>query len=100
MVEPGDPLSTGAAAPACRLTFPLYTTGPTALTANGLAMFDAAADWAAANCTAGPPPPPPDSIEHVIQVSVDGLNPDAITQLGPAGRAGLPPAASRRAHRR
>ena len=30
VVEPGDPLSTGAAAPACRLTFPLYTAGPTA----------------------------------------------------------------------
>ena len=41
----------------------------------------------------GPPPtaPPghhprrPTAVEHVIQVSVDGLNPDAITQLGPAG---------------
>ena len=84
VVEPGDRLSTGATAPACRLTFPLYTNGPTALTANGVAMLEAAADWAAGNCAAGPPPPP-DSIEHVIQVSVDGLNPDAITQLGAAG---------------
>jgi Big-like domain-containing protein/type I phosphodiesterase/nucleotide pyrophosphatase len=84
-VAPGAMRSTGGAAPACRLTFPLYTNGPTTLTADGRAMFDAAAHWAAANCTAGPPPPPPDGIEHVIQVSVDGLNPDAITQLGPAG---------------
>jgi hypothetical protein len=85
VVEPGDILSTGAAAPACRLTFPLYTNGPTSLTANGLAMLDAAAAWAAANCGGAPPPPPPTGVTHVIQVSVDGLNPDAITQLGPTG---------------
>ena len=50
-VESGVTLSTGNAAPACRLTFPLYTNGPTALTAIGLAMFEAAANWAAAGCT-------------------------------------------------
>jgi len=82
-VAPGARLSTGAAAPACRLTFPLYTTGPTALTYDGWAMFDAAANWASTNCRGWAAPS--SAVDHVIQVSVDGLNPDAITQLGAAG---------------
>ena len=54
-VEPGAVLADGRTAPGCRLTFPLYTNGPTALTADGLALFDAAAAWAERNCLAGPP---------------------------------------------
>jgi hypothetical protein len=86
VVEPGGTLASGTAAPACRLTFSLYTNGPTALTTDGWAMFDATARFATSNCNGStPPPPPPAGVDHVIQVSVDGLNPDAITQLGAAG---------------
>ena len=56
------------------------------LTADGWALFDAAATWAGSNCGTTTPPPDPDGeVEHVVLVSVDGLNPDAITLLGPAG---------------
>ena len=63
------------------------------LTANGWAMFDAAATWAAGGCSGPPPPPPPAApdgeVTHVVQVSVDGFNPDAITALGPSGAPNL-----------
>lgn len=58
--------------------------GYTVVLADGWAMFDATATWVAAGCTAGPPPEP-GVARHVVLVSVDGLNPQAITQLGPAG---------------
>ncbi|MBA3252465.1 MAG: alkaline phosphatase family protein [Geodermatophilaceae bacterium] len=80
----GQPLAGGAAAPGCRLSFPVYGNGPATFTVDGWAMFDATATWAAAGCTAGPPPEP-GVVRHVVLVSVDGLNPQAITQLGPAG---------------
>ncbi len=32
-----------------------------------------------------PPPPPTDRVDQVVLISVDGLNPQAITQLGAAG---------------
>jgi hypothetical protein len=86
----GAPLATGQPAAGCRLTFPLYTTAPAVLTANGWAMFDSAATWAAGGCSGPPPPPPPPpppdgEVTHVVQVSVDGFNPDAIAALGPSG---------------
>jgi hypothetical protein len=86
-LSPGQLQANGSAAPACRLTFPLWSTGPTKFTADGWAMFDAAARWTASNCAASPPPPPPPpgEVEHVVLISVDGLNPDAIRQLGPTG---------------
>jgi len=83
-ISPGAALATGAPAPACRVAFPVYRDGPATFTADGWAMFDATASWAAANCAAGPPPEP-GSTRRVVLVSVDGLNPTAITQLGPAG---------------
>ncbi|GAA3181375.1 hypothetical protein GCM10010531_39460 [Blastococcus jejuensis] len=86
-LSPGQPQADGRAAPACRVTFPLWATGPTTFTADAWALFDAAARWTAGDCAAGPPPPDPEpgAIEHVVLVSVDGLNPDAITQLGATG---------------
>lgn len=80
----GRPTATGTPAPGCRLSFPVYGNAPTTFTADGWAMFDAAAQWAAADCTAGTPVEP-GPVRHVVLVSVDGLNPQAITQLGPAG---------------
>lgn len=79
----GLPMAGGGAAPGCRLSFPVYAAGPTTFTADGWALFDAAAMWAAAGCTTGPPPT--GEVERVVLISVDGLNPQAITQLGPAG---------------
>ena len=78
-------LANGQPAAGCRLTFPLFNNAPTAFTAHGWAMFDAAAAWAADGCADDDPPPPADGIEHVVLVSIDGLNPTAITTLGPAG---------------
>lgn len=83
-ISPGAALATGAPAAACRVTFPLYGNGPATFTADGWAMFDATVTWTAGNCAAGPPPSP-GPVEHVVFISVDGLNPTAITQLGPAG---------------
>ncbi|MDQ3464540.1 MAG: alkaline phosphatase family protein [Actinomycetota bacterium] len=83
-IAPGDALATGASAPACRVTFPVYGKGPATFTADGWALFDATASWAASNCAAEPPPQP-GPVERVVFISVDGLNPEAITQLGPAG---------------
>ena len=54
MIPAGATLSTGQAAPACRLSFPLYGNAPTAFTAEGCRMFDAAARWAAGDCGAAP----------------------------------------------
>jgi hypothetical protein len=86
-LSPGQTQSNGQAAPACRVTFPLWANGPTMFTADGWALFDAAARWAGSNCGSSTPPPDPEpgEIEHVVLVSVDGLNPDAISQLGPTG---------------
>jgi hypothetical protein len=85
-LSPGQTQASGSPAPACRLTFPLWANGPTMFTADGWALFDAAARWAASNCgTSTEPDPGPGEVEHVVLVSVDGLNPDAIRQLGPAG---------------
>ena len=84
-IAAGATLANGQPAAGCRLTFPLFNNAPTAFTANGWALFDAAAAWAADGCADDDPPPPPDGVEHVVLVSVDGLNPAAITQLGPSG---------------
>jgi hypothetical protein len=87
-LSPGQRQSNGVDAPACRVTFPLWANGPTMFTADGWAMFDAAAQWTAGNCGSITPPPPdpdPGDVEQVVLISVDGLNPDAITQLGPTG---------------
>lgn len=86
-LSPGQTQADGRTAPACRVTFPLWANGPTMLTADGWALFDAAARWTATDCGSSTPPPDPGpgAIEQVVLVSVDGLNPDAITALGPAG---------------
>ena len=86
-LAPGQTQANGSAAPACRVTFPLWANGPTLFTTDGWALFDAAARWTATNCGSSTPPPDPEpgDIEQVVLVSVDGLNPDAITQLGPTG---------------
>jgi hypothetical protein len=52
-IAKGAALANGAAAPACRLTFPLFATGPTMFTADAWAMVDATAAWAVAGCRAG-----------------------------------------------
>jgi hypothetical protein len=80
----GAPLVGGQAAAGCRMSFPLYTNAPTAFTSTAWMLFDAAASWAAAGCDDVPPPPPGD-VEHVVFVSLDGFNPQAVTMLGPAG---------------
>lgn len=84
-IAAGAALAGGGAAPGCRLTFPLYTNGPTKLTSTGSAMFAATAGWAAEGCTAPPPPPPPPpgDVTRVVLVSVDGFNPDGLGLLGP-----------------
>ncbi len=85
-IPQGAALVGGQAAPGCRMTFPLFNAAPTTFTVNGWALFDAAAAWAAAGCAGGPPPPPPPGdVEHVVFISVDGLNSAAITTLGPTG---------------
>lgn len=84
-IPAGAPLANGQSAAGCRLTFPLFNNAPTTFTADGWAMFEATAGWAADGCADDDPPPPPGGVEHVILVSVDGLNPAAITQLGPSG---------------
>ncbi len=81
-IAAGATLADGSRAPGCRLTFPLYSNGPTKLTATGAAMLAGTADWAARECRAGPPPPA-DDVTHVILVSVDGFNPDGVALLGP-----------------
>ena len=42
-LSPGQTQSNGQAAPACRVTFPLWANGPTMFTTDGWALFDAAA---------------------------------------------------------
>jgi len=84
-IPAGALLANGQPAAGCRLTFPLFNNAPTSFTAHGWALFDAAAAWAADNCAADDPPPPPDGVQHVVLVSLDGLNPAAITMLGPSG---------------
>jgi hypothetical protein len=74
----------GQAAAGCRPTFPLCNNAPAAFTSTGWALFDAAAASAAGGCDE-PPPPPPGDVEHVVYVSLDGFNPQAVTTLGPAG---------------
>ncbi len=87
-VPAGAVLANGSTSPGCRFTFPLFGLAPLAMSADGLAMFDAAAAWGANGCDASPPPPG-DGVEHVVIVSVDGLNPQAIGTLGEAGAPGL-----------
>jgi hypothetical protein len=58
-IAKGAALASGAAAPACRLTFPLFTTGPTTFTADAWAMVDATAAWAVAGCPATAAPKGP-----------------------------------------
>ena len=84
-IPAGGLLANGQQAAGCRLTFPLFNNAPTTFTADGWAMFEATAGWAADGCADDEPPPPPDGVEHVILVSVDGLNPAAITSLGLSG---------------
>lgn len=88
-IPAGAVLANGQPAAGCRLTFPLFNNAPTAFTANGWALFEAAAAWAADGCADDDPPPPPDGIEQVVLVSIDGLNPKAITMLGPTGAPAL-----------
>jgi hypothetical protein len=83
-IAAGALLANGQPAAGCRLTFPLFNNAPTTFTAHGWALFDAAAEWAVDGCVEVPPPPP-DGVEHVVLVSIDGLNPTAITMLGPSG---------------
>lgn len=82
-IAAGEILANGQPAAGCRLTFPLVHNAPRTFTAAGWALFDAAVTWAGAGCTASPPPS--DGIQHVVFISVDGLNPQALGQLGPAG---------------
>ncbi len=55
--QAGDQLVGGTTAPGCRLTSSANQNGPANFTAAGWTMFEAAADYAAANCQTGPPPP-------------------------------------------
>ncbi len=81
----GDTLEWGTPAPSCRSVFPAVGGAPTSYTADGWAMFDAMTQWAL-SCPLPPPPPPPSgAVEQVVLVSVDGLNPQALVDLGPAG---------------
>ena len=82
-IPSGAPLADGQSAAGCRLTFPLFNNAPTAFTSSGWQLFDAAASWAAHGCADDDPPPV--DVEHVVLVSIDGLNPKAITMLGPSG---------------
>ena len=88
-VAAGDPLHSGEPAPACRVAFPASDAGVVTFTAAAWDMFDAAVAWLVDGCQAPAPPPPVDlpgeDVEHVVAISVDGLNPDAIAQLGAAG---------------
>ena len=82
-VEAGDALYSGAAAPACRLTFPVSDVGVRTFTPAAWDMFDATATWLADNCPPPTPPDPPgDGVEHVVVLSVDGFTPAALTSLG------------------
>ena len=81
----GDTLEWGTPAPSCRSVFPAVGGAPTSYTADGWAMFDAMTQWAL-SCPLPPPPPPPSGeVEQVVLVSMDGLNPQALVDLGPAG---------------
>jgi hypothetical protein len=86
VVESGQQLAAGGAAPGCRLTLPVPATAATA-TADYWALFDATAQYAGAGCTAAPPQPVDGAL--VLLISVDGLNPDAITTLGTTGTPAL-----------
>ena len=55
--QAGDPLVGGSTAVGCRLTSSAFQNGPANFTAAGWSLFEAAADYAASNCQAGPPPP-------------------------------------------
>lgn len=81
-IPAGAALADGAAAAGCRLTFPLFGNAPTTFTVDGWALFDAATTWAAGGCAEQPPA---DIGPMVVMISVDGLNPQAIGMLGPAG---------------
>ncbi len=50
--QAGDQLVGGSTADGCRLTSSVFQNGPASFTAAGWTMFDAAADYAAANCQA------------------------------------------------
>jgi hypothetical protein len=50
-VYPAGTAMSGLTAPACRLAFPMQSGGIPRLTADGLALFDEAVDYAAAGCT-------------------------------------------------
>ena len=52
--QAGDQLVGGTTAPGCRLTSSAFQNGPANFTAAGWTMFEAAADYLAANCEAGP----------------------------------------------
>ena len=81
-LETGDELDNGIPAPSCRMSFPVVGNAPATYTTDGWAMFEAMTQWAV-DCP--PPPQPTGDVEQVVLVSMDGLNPKAITTLGPAG---------------
>ena len=100
-VEPGDLSSAGAAAPACRLTFPLYTTGPPPSPPTALAMFDAAADWAAGNCTDRTTASAPAGQHRARDLGLGRRTQPRRDHPARSGRrADLQPACARRVHRR
>ena len=82
----GDTLVGGTTAAGCRLTSSVFQSAPANFTADGWALFDAAADYAGDNCQATAPPVAGD---HVIVISVDALRPDAVTSQGPAALPNL-----------
>ncbi len=82
-VPAGATLASGGNAAGCRFTFPLFALGPTSMTTDARAMFDAAVEWGVGGC--GSSDPPVTGVEHVVVVSIDGLNPQALATLGAAG---------------
>lgn len=76
----GAELADGSLAAGCRLHSSLFQNAPAGFTANGWALFDAAAAYAASGCEDGGGGPV--AATRIVLVSADGLRPDAVQALG------------------
>ena len=91
--QTGDTLVGGTTAPGCRLASSVMGNAPTTFTAAGWTLFDAAADYATANCQAGPPPPDGDptvdltsptagaTVGGTVNVTATASDAEGITQV-------------------